>query len=484
MTAEGITLQHPNGTLLKNVPTGLFINNTFVPSQTGDELVSVDPNTGAELCRVSEAGAADVDAAVSAATAAFQSWSETSASTRGRLLYKLADLLERDRVFFELLESLDSGKLMQQVREDIDLTLSDLRFFAGCADKNDGAVKDIGPDSLVYTRHEAFGVVGLILPWNYPLQILGWKLSPAVVSGNTVVIKTSEKTPLSALKFCELVVEAGFPPGVVNVLSGSGRVGDALARHMAVQKVAFTGSSATGRKVMAAAAESNLKSVSLELGGKSPMIIFSDADLDLAVSSCVSGFTSNAGQVCCATTRIYVHSDIHDAFVAQLQQAVSSLKVGANHDPSTELGPLVDKIQFDRVLSYIQLGKESGAKVLTGGFHLQPTVFIGCTQDMRIVNEEIFGPVLCVLKFDTLDQVIQLANDSPYGLAAAVFTKDMSTSVKCVNALKAGTVWVNGFGNGASPVPFGGYKQSGFGKDSGKEALATYTQTKAVWMNL
>ncbi|KAI9340011.1 putative aldehyde dehydrogenase-like protein C9E9.09c [Obelidium mucronatum] len=485
-----VSLPCANGAIIK-VPTGLFINNQFVTSFSGARLASVDPNTNKVICEVYEAELDDVNAAVSAAASAFPAWAKTVATARAALLNKLADLIELSKSDLALVEALDTGKLIKQAHDDVDSAVKDLRFFAACADKHDGAIKNVDGDSLVYTKHEPFGVVGLIVPWNYPFYLAIYKLAPAVVTGNTVVIKTSEKTPLSTLKLCELIIEAGFPKGVINVLSGYGSAGDAIARHMDVQKVSFTGSTATGRKVMIAAAESNIKSVSLELGGKSPMIVFDDADLESSVDACHEGFTSNAGQICCAGTRIYVQEGIYDAFLQKLKTKTISTVVGPSTSPNSELGPLVDTLQFDKVLGYLKLGQQEGAVLECGGSRIgsegcfmEPAIFSKVNEEMRIVKEEIFGPVVCIMKFKTIEEAIQRANNSVYGLAAGVFTSSLSTAVRMTNALKAGTVWTNGFGMGSSSLPFGGYKQSGYGKDGGLEALATYTQTKSVYMNL
>ncbi|KAJ3382540.1 aldehyde dehydrogenase (NAD(P)(+)) ald5 [Entophlyctis sp. JEL0112] len=477
-----------------DLPTGLFINNKFVPSVSGKTFETIDPNTGNPICSVSEAQKEDVDIAVAAASAAFEnSWSKVSPTERGRLLYKLADLVERDLESLAALEALDNGKpFTQAIDADLKLMHEHLRYFAGWADKIDGRLVDMGSSFHGYTKAEPIGVVGQIIPWNFPLLMMTWKISPALAAGNCLVLKTSEKTPLSALRFAELVVEAGFPPGVVNILSGFGPVaGDAIARHPDIRKVAFTGSTATGKKIMVAAAESNLKKVTLELGGKSPNLIFNDAKLDQAVDSCITGFTFNQGQVCCAGTRVFVQEGVYDSFLSKLTAKVATRKVGPSFKEDTDIGPLVDKIQFDKVMGYLEIGKAEGAQLVYGGerigqegFYIMPTIFGNVKEDMRIVREEIFGPVICVQKFKTVDEVIKLANDTEYGLAASVHTESLNTAIKVANAIHAGTVWVNGHNNFNAAMPFGGHKESGFGSDGGPEAILAYTKTKSVFVSM
>jgi len=371
---------------------------------------------------------------------------------------------------------------------DVPSSISHLRYFAGWADKSYGQTFDVGEAFQAQTRLEPIGVVGQIIPWNFPLLMLAWKWGPALATGNVIVMKTSEKTPLSALKVCELVVEAGFPPGVINVLSGFGpSAGSALAYHPDIKKIAFTGSTAVGKYIMEAAAKSNLKKVSLELGGKSPNIVFADADLDLAVKWATIGIYFNHGQCCCAGSRLYVHEDIYDAFVEKFKIAASKMVVADGFDEKSEHGPLVDKIQFDRVLSYIQKGKEGGAVVEVGGvqvgtegYFIPPTLFTGVTDNMVIAKEEIFGPVICALKFKTVEDVIERANATDYGLAASLHTKDIRLAGRVSSALEAGTVWINCHNVFFDQAPFGGYKQSGIGRELGEYALREYTQVKTV----
>ncbi|KAI9336203.1 aldehyde dehydrogenase domain-containing protein [Zopfochytrium polystomum] len=477
------------------LPTGLFINNTFVPSIAGKKFATHDPASGKVLCEVYEAFKEDVDVAVAAAHKGFEVWSAYEPRQRAVIINRFADLMEKNLNLLAEIESMDNGKpVTLATAVDLNGTINCYRYQAGWADKHlDGKVVDIGSaDRFAYTRAEPYGVCGLIVPWNFPLNIAAWKLAPALAMGNAVVLKTSEKTPLSMLKICELIVEAGFPPGVVNVLSGYGpTAGDAIARHMEISKVSFTGSTATGRKILIAAAESNLKKVSLELGGKSPSIVFDDADMDRAVAAAVMGFTFNQGQVCCGGTRLFVQEGIYDAFVAKLRGAVAALQVGHGFEATSHMGPLVDKLQFDRVLSYIKHGQDEGATLLHGGsqvgkegYLVEPTVFTDVKDDMKIAREEIFGPVVVVMKFKTVEEVVRRANDTPYGLAASVHTKSLKTAHQVAHKLQAGTVWVNTHNMVEVQTPFGGYKQSGVGRENGEYALREYTQIKAVLMDL
>ncbi|KAI7886426.1 aldehyde dehydrogenase [Lichtheimia hyalospora FSU 10163] len=470
--------------------TGLFINNQFV---AGDETIdSVNPTTGEVIASVQAAGEAQVNAAVDAAETAFrQVWSNTSGRERAKLMYKLADLVEQNLEVLAKLESLDNGKGIAFSRGyDVPELAKSIRYFAGYADKIHGKVMET-QGKLSYTRHEPIGVCAAIIPWNFPLMMVGWKLGPALCTGNTIVIKTSEITPLSALKLAELVVEAGFPPGVVNFITGYGPIaGDKLARHPKVGKVAFTGSTAVGRMVMKAAAESNLKKVTLELGGKSPNIIFDDADLDQAVAWAHKGIFFNHGQCCCAGSRVYVQEGIYDKFLERFKEYTSQTKVGDPFSEDVFQGPQVSQVQFDRIMKYIESGKKEGATCYMGGnrigdkgYFIEPTVFTDVKEDMTIVTDEIFGPVVVVSKFKTLDEVVEKANNSTYGLAAAVFTSNISTSINVANKLEAGTVWVNCYNELDYNTPFGGYKQSGIGRENGEYALDNYYQVKAVKIN-
>jgi aldehyde dehydrogenase (NAD+) len=471
------------------VQTGLFINNQFVPSISGKKFETVNPANGKVICSVYEADAADVDVAVAAAKEAFKTWKNLATAARGVLIYKLADLMERDRVELAELESIDNGKPATVANAvDVNASISHLRYFAGWADKIHGKTMDISPSVHCYTKHEPFGVCAQIIPWNFPLLMLAWKFGPALATGNTIVLKTSEKTPLSALKVAQLVVEAGFPAGVINIISGFGpTAGNALAQHMDVKKIAFTGSTPVGRKIMEASAQTNLKKVSLELGGKSPNIVFADANIDEAVKWSHMGIFFNHGQTCCAGSRLFVQEEIYDTFVKKFEAMTAEMKIGDPSKAETSLGPLVDIIQFDRVMGYIQKGKEGGATCNMGGerhgeegFFVKPTIFSDVTDDMVIAKEEIFGPVVVIMKFKTLEEVIERANDTPFGLAAAIHTSNHNTAIKVSNALEAGTVWINCYNMFFNQNPFGGYKTSGLGRELGEYALSEYTQVKSV----
>lgn len=401
------------------------------------------------LTRLHLAGKKEVDDAVKAASDAFEGpWRTLRPKERAALMFKLADLVDRDNEELAQIESLDNGKGITFSRHfDVKELANSIRYYAGFADKIHGKVIDT-EGALSYTRHEPIGVCAAIIPWNFPLMMLGWKLGPSLATGNTIIVKTSEVTPLSALKVGQLIIEAGFPPGVVNILTGYGAItGDALARHMDIHKVAFTGSTAVGRHIMKAAAESNLKKVTLELGGKSPNIIFDDADLDQAVAWAHKGIFFNHGQCCCAGSRVYVQSSIYDKFLAKFKEYTSKTKLGDPHDDDTFQGPQVSQAQFDRIMGYIESGKKEGATVYMGGkrwgeegYFIEPTVFTDVKEEMQIVREEIFGPVVTVSKFEDINDVVKMALDTEYGLAAAVFTSDTARAIEVSNRLAAGTV--------------------------------------------
>lgn len=478
----------------ESVNTGLFINNCFVPSEGSKTFATVDASSGTEIGQVHEASPSDVDKAVVAAEAAYKGkWGNTSASQRGRLLQTLAGLIMKNRDSLARIEALDNGKPYQIAkRVDVPGAADCISYYGGWATKRTGKTLDLDNNTFAYTRHEPIGVCGCIIPWNFPLLMAAWKLGPLLACGNTAVIKSSEKTPLSLLKLAELIREAGFPPGTVNVVSGFGpATGNAISSHMRIRKVAFTGSTATGRRIMTAAAQSNIKKVSLELGGKSPNIIFDDCDLDRALAYSIPGLLFNAGQVCAAGTRIFVQEGIYDEFVKRFCKVAKGMKLGNQFDNSTMQGPQVDEIQFKKILSMIQSGKDQGARVATGGkrsgnkgYFIEPTLFTDVTDDMDIVREEIFGPVGVVLKFKTEEEVIRRANDTEFGLAAAVFTQDVGKAVRVSNALEAGTVWVNQYSGGGVQCTFGGYKQSGIGRECGEYALELYSEVKQVTMNI
>ena len=475
--------------------TRLLIGNEWVPSESGKTFITSNPATGEELAQVSEADAADVDKAVAVARRAFERgpWRKTSASERGRLLNRLADLVEQNADELAVLETLDNGMPLTVARHvALPLIIGHFRYFAGWADKNHGKTIPISGDYFCYTKHEPVGVVGQITPWNFPLLMYGMKLGPALAMGNTVVLKPAEQTPLTALRLGELIVEAGFPPGVVNILPGYGlTAGAAIANHMDIDKVAFTGSGEVGHLILQAAGRSNLKRVSLELGGKSPSIVFADADMEQAIEGCHQGLFFNQGQVCCAGSRLFVEEKVYDEFVEKSVARASRRAVGDPFEVSTEQGPQIDSTQFDKVMSYIDSGKREGAQLLTGGkrvgdrgYFIEPTVFADVQDAMKIAREEIFGPVMSIIKFRELDEVVERANNTPYGLAAAVWTRDISKAHAIANNVRAGTVWVNCFDVFDAAAPFGGFKQSGIGREMGEYALQQYTEVKTVTIKL
>ncbi|KAL2782858.1 aldehyde dehydrogenase [Aspergillus keveii] len=474
-------------------PLGLFINNEFVKGAEGKTFEVINPTNEKVITSVHEATEKDVDTAVAAARAAFEgAWRQVTPSERGRYLNKLADLMERDIDTLAAIESLDNGKAFTMAKGDTANAIGCLRYYAGWADKIHGQTIDTNPETLTYTRHEPIGVCGQIIPWNFPLLMWSWKIGPAVAAGNTVVLKTAEQTPLSALYAAKLIKEAGFPAGVVNIISGFGRVaGAAISSHMDVDKVAFTGSTLVGRTILQAAAKSNLKKVTLELGGKSPNIVFDDADIDNAISWSNFGIFFNHGQCCCAGSRILVQEGIYDKFVERFKERAAKNKLGNPFEQDTFQGPQVSQLQFDRIMEYINHGKQSGATVAVGGdrhgdegYFIQPTVFTDVTSDMKIAKEEIFGPVVTVQKFKDEAEAIKIGNSTEYGLAAAVHTKNVNTAIRVSNALKAGTVWINNYNLISYQAPFGGFKQSGLGRELGSYALENYTQVKTVHYRL
>jgi len=474
--------------------TRLLINNRWVPSESGKTFATINPSTGEEICQVAEADAADVDKAVKAARAAFDGpWRKMRASERGRLLYRLADLIEANGDELARLETLDNGKPLSIAKAvDVAKTVACYRYFAGWADKVQGKTIPIDGDFFCYTRHEPIGVVGQIIPWNYPMLMQSWKLAPALATGNTVVMKPAEQTPLSALRIGELLLEAGYPEGVVNILPGFGpTAGAALARHMDVDKVAFTGSTEVGRLIMTAAAQSNLKRVTLELGGKSPNIIFDDTDLDAAVEGAHLGIFVNQGQSCCAGSRVFVQEKVYEQFVEKSVARAEKRRVGDPLDPTTDQGPQVDQSQFDRIMGYIESGRTEGATLACGGervgnrgYFIRPTVFANVEDDMTIAREEIFGPVMSVIAFKDVDEAIARANNTDYGLAAGVWTSDIKKAHAVANGVRAGTVWINCYHVLDTRAPFGGFKQSGMGRELGEYALHEYTEVKTVTLKL
>ncbi|OJJ78575.1 aldehyde dehydrogenase family protein [Aspergillus glaucus CBS 516.65] len=485
------SIQTPNITVEQ--PVGLFINNEFVKGSEGKTFETINPANEQVITSVHEANEKDVDIAVAAARKAYEGeWSRVTPSDRGRLLNKLADLIERDIDAIAAIEALDNGKAFTMAKVDLANALGCIRYYAGWSDKIHGQTIDTNSETLSYTRHESIGVCGQIIPWNFPFLMWSWKIAPAIAAGNTVVLKTAEQTPLSGLYAGKLIKEAGFPPGVINIISGLGRVaGAAISSHMDIDKVAFTGSTAIGRTILQAAAKSNLKKVTLELGGKSPNIVFEDADIDNAISWANFGIFFNHGQCCCAGSRLLVQESIHDKFVARFRERAAQNKLGDPFAADTFQGPQVSQLQFDRIMEYIKYGKEGGATVALGGerhgdkgYYIQPTLFTDVTSDMKIAQEEIFGPVITVQKFKDADEAIKIGNSSQYGLAAGVHTKNVNTAIRVSNALKAGTVWINNYNMISYQAPFGGFKESGIGRELGSYALENYTQVKAVHYRL
>ncbi|KAG7864113.1 hypothetical protein KL919_000141 [Ogataea angusta] len=486
------TVTLPNGKSYEQ-PTGLFINNEFVPSKQHKTFEVINPATEEEICHVYEARKEDVDDAVDAAEKAFKgSWSTADPAIRGKALWNLAELLEAHKDTLAAIESLDNGKALQLAHGDVALVINYIRSCAGWADKLTGQYIDTGDTHHTYTKREPIGVCGQIIPWNFPLLMWSWKVGPALAAGNTVVLKTAESTPLSALYASQLVKEAGIPAGVVNIVSGFGKItGDAIASHPKIKKLAFTGSTATGRHIMKVAADSNLKKVTLELGGKSANIVFDDADVKTAISALVAGIFYNSGEVCSAGSRVFVQEGIYEEILREFKAAAETLKVGDPFDLSTFQGAQTSQMQLNKILGYVDIAHQEGGRLITGGerlgnkgFFVKPTIFADVTPDMRAYKEEIFGPFAVITPFKTADEVIKLANDSEYGLAAGVHTKSIDTATYVSNKLEAGSVWINTYNDFHQMVPFGGYKQSGIGREMGAQALDNYTQWKAVRIGL
>lgn len=470
-----------------------LIDGEWQAPASGETYAVENPATEETIATAARGSEEDVNRAVKAARKAFDTgpWARTSARERGQLLYKLADLIEAEAGELARLESLDNGKpIRETTAADIPMVINCFRYYAGLADKVQGETIPVSGDFLNYTLREPMGVVGQIIPWNFPMLMATWKLAPALAAGNCCVLKPAEQTPLTALRLGQLIQEAGFPEGVVNIVTGFGDAGAALASHMDVDKVAFTGHYETGQSVMKAAAESNLKRVSLELGGKSPNIVFADADIEAAVKGAMMGIFFNQGEVCCAGSRLFVEDKIHDEVVDGLKAVAENLKVGDPMDANTEMGSQVSEEQHAQILKYINKGIEEGATCVTGGgrlgdrgYFVKPTIFDGVKNDMTIARDEIFGPVVTTLEFRDVEEVVNSGNDTCYGLAAAVWTRDIAKAHRTAKALKAGTVWINCYNCFDAASPFGGYKMSGFGRENGIHAMELYTQIKSVWVN-
>ncbi|HEV2297135.1 MAG TPA: betaine-aldehyde dehydrogenase [Candidatus Acidoferrales bacterium] len=478
-------------------PGRLFIGGKWVDAASGKTYATINPATAEPITQVADADGRDADAAVQAARRAFESapWAEMSASDRGRILWKIGDLVDKYNEELGTLETIDNGKpIFESCQVDMPMVAEVFRYFAGWATKIHGETAPVRGPFLHYTLREPVGVVAAIVPWNFPLLLASWKVAPALAAGNTVVLKPAPWTPLTALRLGEICQEAGLPEGVLNIVTGSSdELGRALVRHPRVAKVAFTGSTMTGQEIARVSAET-LKHVTLELGGKSPNIVLADADLDGAVRGATIGIFYGKGEVCAAGSRLFVEKKIHDDFMQKLIDRTNKVQPGDPLDPKTKFGALVSEPQMNKVLGYIEKGKTEGARLVAGGgratfgngkgYFVQPTVFDGVKNDMTIAREEIFGPVLSTIEFEDVDEAVREANKNPYGLAAAVWTRDIAKAHRIARRLEAGTVWINTYNNYDPAAAFGGYKMSGYGRELSMHALESYTQVKSVWVNL
>ena len=481
---------------VKVEPGQLLIDGQWVDG--AKKFDTVNPATGEVLTQIAAASSADIDRAVEAARRALEDrngpWRKMSASERGRMIWKLADLLEQNIDEFAELETLDNGKPIFESRYvDMPMVIDVLRYYAGLATKIHGETVNTMETAFTYTLREPVGVVGMIVPWNFPLLLASWKVGPALGCGNTIVWKPASQTSLTTLRFGKLAIEAGVPAGVINIVTGPGEVGRTMVKHPGIDKIAFTGSTAVGQEIMRSAADT-VKRITLELGGKSPNIVFADSDIDNAVKGAITGIFYGKGEVCNAGSRLFVESKVQDEFLEKLVARAKKMQPADPLDPKTRMGAIVSQEQMQTVLGYIESGKKEGAKLIAGGnrvsvdggkgFFIEPTIFGGVKNDMKIAQEEIFGPVLATLSFDDVDQVIAQANNNPYGLAAAVWTRDVKKAHSVSRQLKAGTVWINTYGLMDASLPFGGYKSSGFGRELGVHAIEHYTELKTVWLNM
>jgi aldehyde dehydrogenase (NAD+) len=471
-----------------------FIGGKWIPSTSGKTFETIHPATEEVICEVAEGDKEDVDLAVDAARDAFDQgpWSKMDARDRGILMNRLADLIEEEAGELASLETLDNGKpISEACSADIPLVIDCLRYYAGWADKIQGRTIPVRGEYFTYTRREPVGVVGQIIPWNFPALMTAWKWGPALAAGCTIVMKPAEQTPLTCLRMARLAQKAGIPDGVINVVPGFGpTAGAAIVKHPGVDKVAFTGELATAKIIQREAADT-MKRLTFELGGKSPNVIFADADLEAAVEGAHLGLYLNQGQCCCAGSRLFVEEKVHDEVVDRLKAKNRDRKIGDPFDPETQQGPQIDEAQFDKILQYIEIGNKDGASMLTGGkrfgstgYFIEPTLFVNVKDDMRIAREEIFGPVMSVLKFKKIDELIRRANDTNFGLAAAVWTRNVAKAHRFAKEVRAGTVWVNCYDVFDAGAPFGGFKQSGLGRELGEVGLDAYTETKTVTISM